>query len=544
MNERTKKYWILMIFFIFGPLLTLIVLGVVLHRRMGAEARSIAESLSASTGQTFQIRKARFIRPGQVDFLGIECSDPQKRESLLFCPIVRIVRKKGSPSSSEIAHFFSNRKGLTENSTSSLENEPVVPLNIALKKDDRSQNSFFEYGNAVSFLENIPAGIKEYQFWSIPDLYIRSSRSGEIRDRFVEWIRQQKDLHGKLIFFSIDRVSFLYSDANFKKEIADYTIPSRFSSFQGEKKGRLARGIESADASPESIRRWIAQQNTNERSLDLVDIHGLFIDSAKDRRCDFGFYFSELPITRPAAISLFLDKAEKKDLYFCLDANSSPFPSSFASLFCDLFYLGGQKSWFTGFLAGEWSSPDKRISSASDWRIQNFHFRFAELDPFIKRATSVPLEGTIADFFLENASIRNGIFSGSGLLFLIKGNLDINFLIRLKEHLHLILEPENALSNQFANNQVPYDEFAIKFSMLPQGIRFDSSFPKKIIGCLNREGFQIGIYLPEDCLERIVPYPDLLSILAVEEGTAPFWTRFYRDAMNHLPVHDENQKKK
>lgn len=543
MNERTKKYWILMIFFICGPLLTLVVLGIVLHRRMGVEARSIAESLSTSTGQKIRIRKARFIRPGQIDFLGIECSDPEKREPFLFCPVVRIVRKKGSPTSSEIAHFFSDRKGLTDPSASPLENEPIIPMNIALDDNGRIKTDFFEYGNAVSFLENIPDGIEEYQFWSIPDLYVRSSWSGEIRNRFIEWIRQQNVQQGKLIFFSIDRIVFLYSDANFKKEIADYTIPSRFSSFQIERKGRLARGIESADASPESIRRWIARQNEKDQSLDLVDIHGLLIDSDQSRRIDFGFYFSELPITRPVAISLFADKTERKDLFFYLDANSCPFPSSFAALFCDLFYLGGQKSWFTGFLAGEWNDPDRRNSSASDWRIQNFHFRFGELEPFVKRATSIPLEGTIADFFLERASIHQGIFSGMGSLFLIKGNLDKKFLIRLRENLHLIFEPENALSNQFANDRVPYDEFAIKFSMLPQGIRFDSSFPKKIVGCLNREGFQVGIYLPEDCLERIVPYPELLSLFAVEEGSAPYWTRFYRDAMNHLPVHDAHENR-
>ena len=93
-----------------------------------------------------------------------------------------------------------------------------------------------------------------------------------------------------------------------------------------------------------------------------------------------------------------------------------------------------------------------------------------------------------------------------------------------------------AATNQYKNDEVPFNQLAISFDFKPEGVFFDSSYPKKIVAFFRNETAEYGVYLNENSNRNPVPYPKLVSALAMQPDVVPFWSPVYRRAINHLPV--------
>ncbi len=536
MHERTKKFWILFIFLVLGPILTLLLITTLIYRRTGGTVRNQEEQLAIFMKRPVSIGQIKFKTPGQTDYFDVRLKSKDKRESIFFCPELYTFQKSSTPTQQELLELFPDQKRFKQDQIVTKPTPPITQSDENILADLESYNR--------SFLDNVPENISKVSIWKIPRLYVRYSRLDEFRDWFFTWIQRQETEPDRLVFFKIEEIQIMYSDADFNEMTrhSDLKGPNEVNKTTDD---WLKRGI---DTSFEATQGWISQFNSQLTAAVLSGVNGMFLDQRGHRQLDFSFHFAGIPCIYPINCSIeFQDKnlqdtnSEAKTRLI-LNTNKGSFPASLISCFSTFFYLADQKSWFTGLAIGNFTLAQKDLPAKTIWYLGNIHFYNSELTPFANRFTPTRVTGTIIDLKLDRAMIKDGVFSAIGSIYLNKGTVDKSFFIKLQDQFHLRFEPGNTLLNRFENDAVPYDEFFFEFRMLPQGIEINSSYPDRVIACFQQKTsqpentFLYRLYLPDNANDRMVYYPNLLKLFTTKEGTTPYWSQHYKDAINHLPV--------
>lgn len=496
-----------MLFLVGGPLLTVIVLGVLGFRNGKWAVQAEQDKFSKVLTVPVTLEGVRFVRPSERVFYGLALQDPKINQTAIYCPVVSIIRGSGNSRIERIKnHAAFNLR-------------PTEPLG---KRDT--------WGEVT-----------------IPSIFVRYSSLPRLKFLVNEFLQKMSTEQGQNItLFRIGEILACYSDADFQQKF-DQGLGAtrkerweRAKSLLADEQQTDTKTFETIDASTTSVQRWIDKYNKQLLGAKLTSVIGLYCDTPMNRSVDLEFRFAEIPAEFPV---LFSWEFQRKDATkpgglsrLVLRSVKSQFPCSFASTFCPFFFIAGTESWMTGTIAAETTFSDATPSGETLLKFDDFHLKHCDLVPLARRVTPRSVSGTVADFHLESAQVRQGVFTGKGLLFLVDATLEKQFLARLAETIPLRFDPPSALANQYKNDEVPFNQLAVSFDFRSEGIVFDSSYPKKIIAFFRNDKVEYGVYLSESSDQKVVPYPNLVTALAMQPDTVPFWSPVYRDAINHLPV--------
>ncbi|MDO4587123.1 MAG: hypothetical protein Q4C95_07485 [Planctomycetia bacterium] len=511
LHDRTRRFWTLFLFVLFGPGILFAVLGIIYARNGNQPIQKKESQLSQFFQLSFQIQKIDFIRPYEQRFQGLSLFNQDNAKPILFCPEVYVIHKNDSVTDSQIESYF----------------EPETFSSIP--HDFSTDN-----------LKSVPS----YEYWTIPKLYIQVSNLAVLQSNIFDQLTRISEKNNKIIFFNIEQIAFLFKEKEINALISNFE-PLKINSAKIRKKNddffsKDQNYYSNIDISTETIQRWISDFDSSLQTFQLNQFRGLFIDLSTIRQLSASFHFDKIPMNEPIQFALLHQKAGQNSknvdsqTFFMLNSQNVPFPCSFASLFSPIFQLTTRESWFSGLINATFESRtflNNRINYSCE--LSNFHLFRCDVVPIAKRTTSIQINGTIADLYLKKALIKNGVFIGQGSLFLKNGSFERDLLLKLQNEFQLVFSPPNALSQSFLDNLVPFDEFAIEFEMLPNGVIFHSRYPdnNNIISIFKQKDFQYRLYLSNNLTPQPIPYQHLLTIL----GSAN-WSSFCRDAMNHLPT--------
>ena len=480
LSDQTRRRLTLAIFLALGPALLASVAGLVIFRRGSGAIWREESALSARFGHPVRLAGVDYPRPEEQRFYGLSWVRPETEEAILFIPEIHSFPLEASA------------------------DEPA---------DDASA----------------PSSATVRRRWRIPTLYMRASALPELS----QWATQGVGRFGGKsappfsLRFDIDCAVPIADDAEFDRLVAEYQPPKRGERITPER-GEPTHGFDAVNDSADAIEARIKRFSEEPEGRALERVEGSFQNSPERTSFECAFRFTSIPAMAPCRLTIARSPlSDERSVMF--DTANGPFPATFLATFLPIFEAAGPSSWFTGKIESRWAADGTCRVALPEGAL----FR-ADLAPTASRMSATPLSGQVARLTFDAVTVENGVFLGRGELHLVRGALDKRFFARLTDLLSLRFQPAGALSNNFPNDAVPYDQLQIRFEFRPDGAFFQSAYPSGVIGACSGDRFSYSVFLPTDAPQSPIPYQKLLSTL--DESDRTFWTPFYRDAMNHLPV--------
>ena len=542
---KLRRVPALLLFFLLGPALLLAVLGLVLYRHSGGSRADEEAKLSRLFRVRAEMRDAEFVRPGMQAYFGLTLFDGRAETPFLFCPEIL-----------------------------------ARPLNA--DRPDREQISTFldELGAGDCPLADAPDGAPGRE-WLIPDLYLKLSR----------WRDAEPFLHGRAgdfpkggILFRIGRIHLIPTDELFDQIAKRYERPRR--RFGSDIIAELAaigggktHGEHSGISAAEEVRIY-----TQNRTESLVDeVLGIWLRAEDDSLVLARFRLANIRASEPITLALFgrsgadpstappqvvsvpesvipdetagID-SEKEDaepvavpnipppptdqefpLAWLLDTRYSPFPTPLLAWFARNPADWGENSWLTGrIVSTAETAPPRRRTNLDGVEIHD-----ADLSRLLKGITSTRMEGSLGRLTIKEGDLFDDVFLGSGRIHLVDARFKKDFLTRFGKQFGLVFQPGNILINRFPDDMVPLDRVMFDFTLGRGGVSIRAAAASEGIVAVNESTTPSYRILLPPAGEKTVPYPALLETLSDGSGNS-FWSRFTRDALNHLPVPEETER--
>ena len=507
---KLRKTSALLLFLLLGPILLLTVLGVVAYRRSGA-GRAAEE---ARLTQLFRLRASlcdtEFVRPGIQTYFGLTLCDIRTDTPFLFAPeILARPAAGGRPKGAQLSPVLDELRVGESPLRARLESGPESP-------DGRE--------------------------WLIPDLYVKAS----------QWRDAAPFFHGRAgefpaggILLRIGRVHFIPDDGLFGEIAAEYRRPRRrFGTDIIDELAAIGSGKTGTARSGVSLSDEVVRYTQNETESIIDDVLGFWSRAESDSFLLAQFRLTGITAAEPVRLALFQEGAPAggarmtPPLRWMLDSAGSPFPTRLLALFSPVMAGWGEACWITGRLSS-FPEPDGAFGPRRHTAVRNLLFHDARLETLLKKVTSTRIEGSLARLSVTEGEISDGVFFGEGRILLTDSRLKKDFLIRFQKEFGLEFQPANTLVNRFPDDMVPFDRVIFDYTLRKEGAAIRAAGPDSggVAGVSQSSSPQYRFLLPASG-EKTVPYPVLLGTLA-EGDENGFWTSFYRDALNHLPVPEE-----
>ena len=544
LGDKTRRVWAILLFVILGPAVLLTVTGIVCHRRGGGSVREEEKAIFDLFHMPAALADVEFVRPGTNSYFGLSLTSFRTGAPFLFCPeILARPAEETDSLPAAVGNLSAFGPKISECALSlTTESEP----NPKSKK-----------------IDTLPRRTE----WLIPNLYLRQSDTESLRQWLGAENGNSPSKGGVNLVFRVGRIHLMKGDADFDRVLADYRRPKRrFGTKTIAALTEKDRRIDHELGSEETLRRQITEFISHPTEFVLEEGEGIFLQSERGSLFAFAFRPEGMTAMEPArfvtvrswdrgAASLPIpadgrSPAETStssslagpdstvssihSLYWGFDCSESPIPTPLAAVTAPVFSDCGDASWLTGIAtATDTPTPEGRSRRI---QLQDFTIRNVATASFLKRLTATRLEGTLHRLTIQNGEIQDGVFIGQGRFHLVHGRLSKDFLVRFQKEFALDFLPKNTLTNHFPDDMIPFTQIAFGFDLGRDGVRLHAPVANRsgMAGEFKSDAFGYQFFLPPEN-EKTVPYPRLLSTLS-DGGENPFWTPFYRDALNHLPT--------
>ena len=507
---KLRKTTALLLFFLFGPILFLAVLGLVIYRNSGAGRADEEARLTQMFRVRATLRGTEFVRPGIQTYFGLTLCDIRTETPLLFCPEI-LARPLGSdrPLGTQVTRIFDE-------------------LNVG----QTELRSLADRGET-----DLPG-----REWLIPDLYLKVS---QWRDTAPFFHGLARDFPAGGVLFRIGRVHLIPDDRLFEQIVSEYRRPRRrFGTDIIDELAAIGSGRMNTQRGEASSSDEVARYVENETESIVDDVLGIWFRAERDSFLLARLRFPGISATEPILLSLYQEGApadaarQTPLLRWMLDTSSSPFPTRILGWFSPAMSGWGETGWMTGTICS-FPVPGEFGSQRRQTLMKNVHFYQARLETLLKKLTSTRIEGNLVRLSVTDGNIIDGVFLGKGRILLSNAQFKKDFLVRFQKEFGLEFQPANTLVNRFPDDMVPFDRVIFDYTLSKEGIAVkaadSSSDGTAGVSRSTNPQYQFSLPVSE---EKTVPYPLLLGTLA-ERGENRFWTSFYRDALNHLPVPEE-----
>ena len=543
-RTKLRRVPALLLFFLLGPALLLAVLGLVLYRHSGASRADLEDDLSRLFRVRAEMRDAEFVRPEIQTYFGLTLFAGRAETPFLFCPEI-LARPLGT-------------------------DRPDRARILSLLEEVHAADS-----PLARTRENAPG-----REWLIPDLYLKLS----------QWHDAEPFFHGRAdgfpeggILFRIGRVHLIPSDELFDQIAGEYERPRR--RFGADIIDELAaigsgktRGERAVLPAADEVKRYT--ENGTESLLD--EVLGIWLRAEDDSLVLTRFRLPEITAPEPITLTLFgrsgaessssprrvvpvpeavIPEATAKadtageeapeaaavsnapsampsqpfPLAWILDSRRSPFPTSVLAWFAPKLAGWGGNSWLTGRIVSfaETGAAPRRHTNLGGVEIHD-----ADLACLLKQVVSTRIEGTLGRLAVKEGELSDSVFLGSGRIHLLGPRFKKEFLTRFQKEFGLEFQPGDILINRFPEDMVPLDRVMFDFELGYDGVSIRAAETSRGVIAVSESTSPPYRILLAPAEEKTVPYPTLLETLSGGSENS-FWSRFYRDALSHLPVPEE-----
>lgn len=494
-NETARRRTMLAAFFFFGPLILAAIGAVVYYRSGRMSAADESSALSARFDSTVTLEKIDYRRPGSRTLGGMLVAD--SGGPFLAAPEVHVRRFKSSVK---------------------IGAEEFAPLHGSASAADET-------------LSPLLANDRPGERWEIPRLAVRASRVESLSPMIGRMIAPGA---AKTVFLKIGRIEFLDDEA-FDSLIEGDKTAEGANAAPEENESEAAAPEElagSVDGSDAAILTRV-ERFARRTPMSAGPLDGFwFAGEDESAFClTLDFLMMAADANRPTLIvgrRINGGAQEKRSVF---DTFGVPFPTCAAARFFPAFQKAGADGWISGRIVGRAGGED---GAASAVELTDFSLFHAELAPLAASVTPLAMSGTINRLCVASGRIDGGVFLGSGSLGLRGVKLAKPFLVKTQEALRLLFNPPTALVNRFPDDAVPFDQLLFGFELTKEGIALSSQYPSGVIGVFQSSSGAYSLFLPTGGEKSFAPYPAILSALGEEDS--PYWSPFYRNAINRLPV--------
>lgn len=489
LTEGTRRKISLAVFFLFGPVLFAALIGLLWYRR-GGSLEDERTALAACFSAEVRLAQTEYRRPGVKIYSDFALVDSESGEPFLFAPEI-------------VSTCASKKRGRFDIGSSLLDGD--------LFGEDSRRGAAFR-----TMLDAPPDTL-----WDIPILYLKKSEADSIKNLFFRSGAKWADI---AVDFHIGAIK-IADDEPFDQVVSHIASPSE--NALGPAENSVSEfGI--VDGSTEAIRGRVERFLAD--GLSIENVRGVWRKEA--RESIFAMCVNPLRLPETASETQWLlcrnepeANAPSRTLSV-FDTFSAPFPTALASVFVPIFRSSDESSWFSGRLIAETSG------AKTEWRVSHFALFETELATWLGPENRRRLIGRIERLAVDEATVKEGVFLGRGALTIRDGAFDKPLIVRLQKELGLLFNPSHTLTNRFADDRVGLDRLQARFEFLPNELTVGSDYPSGVIGMFKSKDFSCAVFLPTQNVT--VPYQNILS--AFSDSTLPFWTPFYRDAIQRLPV--------
>ena len=218
-----------------------------------------------------------------------------------------------------------------------------------------------------------------------------------------------------------------------------------------------------------------------------------------------------------------------------LDTRHSPFPTSVLARFAPKLAGWGGNSWLTGRIVSftETGAAPRRHTSLGGVEIHD-----ADLARLLNQVVSTRIEGNLGRLAIREGELSDNVFLGSGRIHLLGSRFKKEFLTRFQKEFGLEFQPGDILINRFPEDMVPLDRVMFDFELGYDGVSIKAAETSRGVIAVSESTSPPYRILLTPAEKKTVPYPTLLETLSGGSENS-FWSRFYRDALSHLPVPEE-----
>ena len=569
LNESSRRFLTLVLFFLLGPSLLVFVGYKLYSRNTQSYLISVERRLPQLVGGNLHISGREFLRPGAQRLLNVTLTS-KLNEEMAFCPEIYLIEENDLEF---IKRFASSIDVCSTHPQNDSFGKSVVDSDSIAPHEDNviSNNSRQSLASLVSV--NLSKGTsaqktrkKGYTLIVIPTLYCQENQILKIKAAFMNLIQdtialQEKNTPiralavGKLYILKpnkdnrlLEQVASTKAPRKSNRELAAYfNVPTPSSTFSSHK---LSNGeIE------DKVRLFESDNSV------VNNIRALYIAADKGARIDAIFNLDKISLvgTTPHFISIETNN-KQSTVRIELDFKDVPTPVSFMATFVPFFQKFGRACWFSGkMIVNSFSSEQGFIVAKSDqvgkgvasekepkeqpdvprWSVQleNACFQNCILETLNERAALPLITGQLSNLTISEGLIRQGIFEGTGTVKIKEGSIPVEILDNLCKTSCLEVVPSEILNFQFLNNSVPFTELELHFKMNRSGIVFDSKAPEKIVAYyVVNDRAQYFFFLPEKTAGRVLPYSKPLYAFVDPAEEDVFRTPIFKNALKHLPV--------
>jgi hypothetical protein len=476
LHEQTQRFILLLIFYLFGPILTLGIIGGVVVRKLPSNARSWERSLTQQTGLHWTIQSVEYRSPGCVRLHNVKIlNDPVKisedtaQDAVFTAPQIDI-RCVTNASRSKIFPGISasptEHTGLT----------------------DKLAKTFPSLYSSDSFWQiTVPVSLLNF-----------GEHSGDESALLVQNILRK-------IFARFSTLS---------------DVPVQFA-FE-----------EIAVISEHSLKK---PGDKNEDKVDIFRfVQGNIYRTSAEIRSDWSFQIkdvSELDWEYRERLSFVLSLPDTFEISF--QTGRQPIPCDLAAVFCSRF-----KHFSGGSFEGKFSLSTRSENNSETLRLDRVIFNNVPLAPLVGPYTNFAVEGTVVDLRFSQVVFGTEGTYAEGCLQVQNGAVERTLLHRCIDHFQLRVEPGTILDSP--TQMIPFSACAIHFRLQPEGIDFWADNNRGWNNAImyyhkgNPSPYELVIFVPDR--RRIVSYHELMSIFAVDGAPVVPLTSGSRSLVPYIPV--------
>lgn len=475
LHEQTQRFILLLIFYLFGPILTLGIIGGVVVRKLPSNARSWEQSLTQQTGLHWTIQSVEYCSPGCIQLHNVKIlNDPVKivedtvQDAVFTAPTIDI----------RLVTNTSRSKIFPGISASPTENTGLT---------ERLAKTFPSFYSADSFWQiTVPVSLLNFGEYSSDESALLVQNM--LRKIFARF----NTLSDMPVQFAFEEIAVM-SEYSLKKP--------------GDK---------------------------NEDKVDIFRfVQGNIYRTSTEIRSDWTFQIknvSELDWEYRERLSFVLSLPDTFEISF--QTGRQPIPCDLAAVFCSRF-----KHFSGGSFEGMFSLATRSESNSETLRLDRVVFKNVPLAPLVGPYTNFAVEGTIVDLRFSKVVFGTEDTYAEGCLQVQNGAIEQALLCRCIDHFQLTVNPDTILDSPM--KMIPFSACVIHFRLQPEGIDFwaDTKGWNNAIMYYHKGDpfpYELIVFVPAH--RRLVSYHELMSIFAVDGAPVVPLTPGLRSLVPHIPI--------
>lgn len=543
--------------------------------------------LASALGYDVSFEKREFLRPGAQRLLNVRLFIKNTPEEIAFCPELYFISENDPRFIQKIARTldaYHNRSLISESSDIQKSDDKmpvrdnsydanIDAVDIVSVSKSNLEDVLFQTKDEL-FESKITQNFENYELIVVPSIQCRKDQMLDIKANFFNMFRQavNKQISSLAIVYGIAIGEIIIQEKTDFQSLTQQVQSTPMRKTNNE----LASFF--SDKTPDS--QFSNQPNMSFEEIEncvrkfesdtpiVQNLKALYVANTDKKRIDVVFELKKISEGIPyfASFESFIKESTTR---ISFDSSEVPTPNSFVGLFNSGFLQLGMGSWFTGKVelqsfssengfalahktkpnvTKELNSETLQINSGVNsafpyWTINvnSFHLCNCNLEAICKQIDFPQVTGMLTDLTIDKGNVRQGIFRGVGKLSIRGGTIPVNAITILQERHVLEIVPQNIMKFRFANEALPYTEFALSFKIDDTGICLDSNYKNKIIACYENQNLKFGLFLSEKVSNKVIPYSQALQALVESTRKDRNWTTLAKKALNHLPISQGNQ---